>query len=190
VESIVSVASFFLSRIDVLTDPLLEHVMAAGGAKAELAATFRGETAIASAKGAYALYRKIFDGDDFQRLADKGAHPQRLLWASTSTKNPAYSNVKYVESLIGPNTIITMPNETLEAYAKNGKPAARLSRKLTEARRVLEGLSLLGISLDDLTQQLEDDGVRKFANAYDLSIQQLEEKRNSLLRLHDRATAV
>ncbi len=190
VATIASVASFFLSRIDVLIDPILERIRGAGGSNSRLAAAFEGRTAIASAQGAFGLFGKMFENEDFQQLTLQGAHTQRLLWASTSTKNPAYSDVKYVESLIGPQTIITMPEETLEAFEAHGKAEVRLVEKSGAAQRILEGLSVLGLALDDLTQQLEDEGVRKFANAYDLSLQQLDEKRTSLLSQHERVTTV
>ncbi|MEO8325718.1 MAG: transaldolase [Nitrospirota bacterium] len=170
---VASVASFFVSRIDGLVDPLLENVMAQGGEKAALGKTLRGRVAIASAKMAYQLYKEIFGSVRFQTLAAQGARVQRLLWASTSTKNPDESDVKYVEALIGPDTVNTAPLETLNAYRDHGHPQARLEQDIEEARLVLERLSELGISLDKVTQQLEDDGVVKFSKPFDKLLQTL-----------------
>jgi transaldolase/glucose-6-phosphate isomerase len=166
IDHVASVASFFLSRIDALVDPLLEKKMA-GGENAQLAETLHGQVAIASARRAYQLYKQFFDGERFRRLANKGARTQRLLWASTSTKNPAYSDVKYVEALIGSATINTVPEETLNAYRDHGNPAPRLEEGLAEAQQVLTRLPGLGIDLGAVTQQLEDEGVEKFNKAFD-----------------------
>ena len=121
--------------------------------------------AIASAKVADTIYRQVFGSHRFKVLKDQGARPQRLLWASTSTKNPAYSDVKYVEPLIGPETINTLPLETLNAYRDHGKPASRLSEGADQAAAVLQRLPELGIDLNQVTQQLEDEGVEKFNSA-------------------------
>jgi transaldolase len=173
---IASAASFFLSRIDVLVDPRLDRLVAAGGPEATLAATLRGRVALASAKVAYQIYKEIFGGERFRALADRGARPQRPLWASTSTKDPAYSDVKYVEALIGPETINTLPLETLNDYRDHGNPAPRLEERLAEAYRVLERLPELGIDLSAVTQQLEDEGVAKFDEALDTLMVKLSEK--------------
>ena len=167
VKHIASVASFFLSRIDALIDPLLEKLIAQGGKEAELAKKARGQSAIASAKMAYQIYKEIFTSDRFRKLVDKGARVQRLLWASTSSKNPDYCDVKYVEALIGPDTVNTAPPETLDAYRDHGEPKARLEQDVWEARRVLEQLPELGIGIDKVTQQLEDEGVEKFNKPFD-----------------------
>jgi transaldolase len=172
-----SVASFFLSRIDVLVDPLLDDRIRAGGPLAELAAVLRGEAAIASAKLAYQMYREIFSGERFRKLAQWGARSQRVLWASTSTKSPAYSDVKYVEALIGPETVNTMPLETVTAYRDHGDPALRLEEEVEKARRVLAQLADAGIDLAAVTQQLEDEGVEKFIKPFDKLLQRLQEKR-------------
>ncbi len=123
---IASVASFFLSRIDVLLDPILEK---------QAPKNYQGQTAIASAKMAYQLFNEIIDSDRFKKLAEKGAQAQRLLWASTSTKNPAYSDVKYVEALIGKNTVNTLPMETLEAYRDHGNPKPELGPEYRRSER-------------------------------------------------------
>jgi len=149
---IASVASFFLSRIDVLIDPILEKLRLKGGPVAETVPGLRGETAIASAKVAL----PYLPGDLWQpaisKIIPKGRHPQRLLWASTSTKNPEYSDVKYVETLIGQATVNTIPLETITAYREHGKPASRLEEATRAANHVLEGLQRAGINLDALTQ--------------------------------------
>jgi transaldolase len=167
VKHVASVASFFLSRIDTLVDPLLEKRIAQGGKEADIAKKVRGQVAIASAKMAYQMYKEIFDSDRFRNLAAQGARVQRLLWASTDTKNPDYSDVKYVEALIGPETVNTAPIETLAAYRDHGEPKARLEQDVKEARWVLERLPELGISLGNVTQQLEDEGVEKFNKPFD-----------------------
>ena len=171
-----SVASFFVSRIDALVDPLLEKLIAQGGKEADLAKRARGQVAIASAKMAYQIYKEIFGSDRFRRLAARGARAQRLLWASTSTKNPDYSDVKYVEALIGPDTVDTAPLETLSAYRDHGEPEARLEQGVEEARRVLERLPELGIDIDKVTRQLEDEGVGKFNKPFDKLMEALTQK--------------
>lgn len=163
---VASVASFFLSRIDVLVDPMLERLSSGAEPAAKIAAGLRGQVAIASAKVAYQIYKEIFAGERYRRLAQKGARTQRLLWASTGTKNSEYSDVKYVEPLIGRDTINTVPIETLDAYRDHGQPASSLEHGTVDAYRVLEGLREVGIDLDAVTQQLEDEGVAKFSTAY------------------------
>jgi transaldolase len=175
-EHVASVASFFLSRIDVLIDSMLETIAAAGRPEAATAARLRGQVAIASAKVAYQLYRELFGSARFMRLASQGARPQRLLWASTSTKNPAYSDTKYVEALIGADTINTVPLETLDAYRDHGHPEKTLERDTVAAQQVLRDLASLGIDLDEVTQQLEDEGVTAFVAAFDRLMVALKDK--------------
>jgi transaldolase/glucose-6-phosphate isomerase len=176
---IASVASFFLSRIDVLVDPILEKSRLAGGSLVETVAGMHGEVAIASAKVAYQIYQEIFGSERFQKLSRMGAHSQRLLWASTSTKNPEYSDVKYVEKLIGRETVNTIPLETLNAYREHGKPAPRLEDGTQEAYHLLEGLKQAGINLDASTQELEDEGVKKFSQAFEKLMAALQEKQTA-----------
>ncbi len=176
---IASVASFFLSRIDVLIDPMLEKLRLKSESTAEIVAGLHGQVAIASAKVAYQMYQEIFGSARFQKLAKMGAHTQRLLWASTSTKNPEYSDVKYVETLIGKDTINTIPLETLNAYRDHGKPASQLEEGTQEAYKVLEGLRQAGVNLDAETQQLEDEGVTKFSKAFEQLMKALQEKRTA-----------
>lgn len=161
---VASVASFFLSRIDTLVDSLLDKPNA-GGDKS-IIEKIRGQTAIASAKEAYQIFKQIFGSERFKKLATHGARVQRLLWASTGTKNPAYSDVKYIEALIGPDTVNTFPIETLNAYREHGEPTASLEKDVTDAARLLKHLPLLGISIDQVTQQLEDEGIEKFIKPF------------------------
>lgn len=176
VKHVASVASFFVSRIDALVDPLLEKLIAQGGKEADPAKKTRGQVAVASAKMAYQIHKEIFGGGRFRKLAAQGARVQRLLWASTSTKNPDYSDVKYVEALIGPDTVNTAPLETLDAYRDHGEPKARLEQDVEEARHVLERLPELGISIDNVTRQLEDEGVDKFNKPFDKLMETLAQR--------------
>ena len=176
IKSVASVASFFISRIDALVDPLLAKVVAQGGKQAAMAKNARGQVAIASAKMAYQIYKELFGSDRFRKLAAQGARVQRLLWASTSTKNPDYSDVKYVEALIGPNTVNTVPMETLDAYRDHGQPKARLDQDVAEARGVMERLPELGIDIDQVTRQLEDEGVEKFNQPFDKLMKTLAQR--------------
>jgi transaldolase/glucose-6-phosphate isomerase len=181
-KSVASVASFFLSRIDVLLDPALEKTMASDNSKAALAATLHGEVAICSAKAAHRIYKEIFESEPFSKLKAQGARTQRLLWASTSAKNPAYSDLKYVEALIGPETVNTIPLQTLAAYRDHGKPASRLTNEAEKASENLRRLGEVGIDLDAATQQLEDEGVQKFVEAFDLLMSTLKDKRAAALK--------
>jgi transaldolase len=175
-DRVASVASFFLSRIDVLLDPLLEKEMREENQKARTAAHLKGQIAIASAKVAYQFATEIFSSERFQKLAESGARTQRLLWASTSTKNPEYSDVKYVEPLIGKDTVNTLPLETVNAYRDHGNPHMTLSSGVDEARSHLDQLRMLGLHLDALTQQLENEGVRKFDDAFRALMSALRQK--------------
>lgn len=179
--SVSSVASFFLSRIDVLLDPILEGKIKNGGSYALISARLHGQIAVSSAKMAYQIYQEIYSGATYKELADEGAHPQRLLWASTSTKDPEYSDIKYVETLIGADTVNTLPLETLNAYRDHGNPQARLEEDLEDASRALTQLLELGIDLDQRMQQLVDEGVEKFNKSYDLLLELLDKKRYSIL---------
>ncbi|MGA8179838.1 MAG: bifunctional transaldolase/phosoglucose isomerase [Desulfobacterales bacterium] len=182
VDRVASVASFFLSRIDVLVDPLLETLIRENTEKSGPGKKCRGQVAIASAKQAYQIYKTIFQNERFRKLADQGARPQRLLWASTSTKNPDYADVKYVEALIGPETVNTLPQETIKAYRDHGNPGLRLELDLDAAGEVLENLIALDINIDKITQQLEDQGIEKFNKPYDSLMETLKTKRLSVLK--------
>lgn len=167
INEIASVASFFLSRIDVMVDPLLDE---------NGLGHLKGEVAIASAKKAYEIYEEVFNTERWNKLEAQGARPQRLLWASTSSKNPAFKSTKYVDALIGPNTVDTVPMETLEAYRTEGEPEDRLSQNLDEATHVLEQLQEKGIDLKDISQKLEDEGVEKFIAPYDKLLKAIEDQ--------------
>jgi len=176
VKDVASVASFFVSRIDALVDPLLQKPSAKGGQEAYLDGKLHGQVAIASAKMAYQIYKELFGSDRFKKLAAKGARTQRLLWASTSTKNPRYSDVKYVEALIGPDTVDTAPLETLDAYRDHGDPKDRLELDVEGARWVLAELPNADIKIDEVTQKLEDEGVEKFNQPFDKLMETLKQR--------------
>jgi transaldolase len=175
---VASVASFFVSRIDTEADRRLQELQSAGndGALDEL----KGRLAVANAKLAYQHYLSVFRGPRWEFLADKGATPQRVLWASTSTKNPDYSDTLYVEELIGPDTVNTMPEETIRAYQDHGRPQARLHAEAAQARKLLDELARAGVDYDDLTDTLEREGVQKFTDSFEELIAALAEKQASL----------
>lgn len=173
-DRVASVASFFLSRIDVLVDRNLGALVDGGGPLGKRAAALRGEVAVASAKSAYMIHHEQFGTDRFAELERRGARRQRLLWASTSTKNPEYSDVKYVDALVAPNTVNTLPMETLDAYRDHGDPAVRADADPEHARWVLHELNDIGIDIDAVTQQLEDEGVEKFNKPFDALMETLE----------------
>jgi transaldolase len=177
---VASVASFFISRIDTLVDARLEEKIRKGGAAGQIAAGLRGQVAVANARVAYQIYREILASERFRRLAAQGAQPQRLLWASTSTKNAAYQDTKYVEALIGPETINTLPLETLKAYRDHGQPRVRLTDDLASAQAALRQLGEAGIQLPAVALQLEDEGAAKFNKSYDALLATLEERRLEL----------
>jgi transaldolase len=166
-----SVASFFVSRVDTETDKRLEEI-----GRTDL----QGKLAIANAKLAYQNYQAAFFGDRWDRLAALGATSQRCLWASTSTKNPAYRDVMYVEELIGPETINTMPEETIKAFQDHGQVEDTLEEKLDEARQVFDDLRDAGIDYDDVTDTLEREGVQKFIDSFVELKQGIAEKRSVL----------
>lgn len=165
-EHVASVASFFVSRVDSAVDPDLEHD------RPELA----GGAAIANARAAYHHFRSVFEGARFQALAAQGAQPQRLLWASTGTKNPAYSETLYVDELIGPQTVTTLPPATFEAYRQRGAPAPRLDQPAAEIEDFFAALEEAGVNLGAVTRKLEADGVQAFVDAYRNLLGAIEEK--------------
>ncbi|HXB63357.1 MAG TPA: transaldolase [Solirubrobacteraceae bacterium] len=175
---VASVASFFVSRIDTEADRRLDELVAAGGG--EEVGRLRGRLAVANARLAYQHYRSVFRGPRWEFLASKGASPQRVLWASTSTKNPNYPDTLYVEELIGPDTVNTMPEETIVAYQDHGRPQARLQSELGEARQLLDELARVGVDYVDLTDTLEREGVQKFADSFEQLVAALAEKRAAL----------
>lgn len=174
----VSVASFFVSRIDSVVDPLLEKI----GTPAALG--LRGKIAIANAKLAYQRFRETFHGEPFADLRGKGAHIQRPLWGSTGTKNPAYSDVLYLEQLIGPDTINTVPPKTLAAFRDHGRVRETLTENVAQAEADIAMLQKLDIDLDTITRKLQDDGVAAFAASYDKLLAALKTKRQEILANH------
>ena len=175
VDHVASVASFFLSRIDSMIDPMLEEIISHGGRNTALAASITGQTAIAGAKMAYRIYKVLYNDVRFKKLAEKGANSQRLVWASTGTKNPEYSDVKYLNALIGLNTVNTVPIETLNAYRDHGNPKARLELDAGTASEALESLSKLGIDMDEAAEKLEKEGIEKFIEPFDKMMETLFE---------------
>jgi transaldolase len=176
-----SVASFFVSRVDTAVDKLLGDKIASGGDVSRYEALL-GQAAIANARLAYVRFVEIFSGSAWQKLADQGAEVQRPLWASTSTKNPRYRDVRYVEELIGPDTVDTMPPATLEAFKDHGRVTRTLDtpEAIERSRKIMEELKAIGIDLDAVTLQLQRDGVKSFADSYDQLIHALEERRRAL----------
>src|SRR5215475_1960513 len=166
---VASVASFFVSRIDTVADKQLDDKIAKANdpSEKERLAALKGKVAIANAKLAYQDYKRLFAGSRWEKLAARGARPQRMLWASTGTKNKDYSDVLYVEELIGQNTINTVPPATLDAFRDHGKLRDSLEENIDEAKHVLAELERSGISLDAITAELVKDGVKQFADAAD-----------------------
>jgi transaldolase / glucose-6-phosphate isomerase len=183
IDRIASVASFFVSRIDTVADKLLGERMAAVAGAEERAAVgeLRGKTAIANAKLAYRLYQRLFAGPRWAKLKERGARPQRLLWASTSTKNPDYRDVIYAEELIGRDTVDTMPEATMDAFRDHGRVRDSLTEGVAEAERMLAALERAGVSLDRITADLVVDGVRLFSDAFDKLLGAVAAKRRSML---------
>jgi transaldolase len=169
---VASVASFFVSRVDSEADRRLDEI----GGHDEL----KGKLAVANAKLAYQRYKEIFAGERWEALEAKGATPQRCLWASTSTKNPEYRDVLYVEELIGPMTVNTMPDETIEAFQDHGEVAPTLEQGIDEARQVFEELKGAGIDYADVTDTLEREGVEKFSDSFAELLEGIREKSGEL----------
>jgi transaldolase / glucose-6-phosphate isomerase len=161
------VASFFVSRIDTQIDKKIDQRVAVGDSEADRLKALRGKVAIANAKVAYQEYLKLIETPRWEALAAAGARPQRLLWASTGTKDPAYSDVLYVETLIGPDTVNTMPPKTMDAFREHGRVARTLTQDAPEAERVLAEVERLGLDLEGVTRDLVTDGVKQFADAAD-----------------------
>jgi transaldolase len=176
VDRAASVASFFVSRVDASVDAALEKIVAQGGPNAEKARSVMGRAAIANAKMAYLRFTQVFAGERWERLKAKGARVQRPLWASTSTKNPAYRDTLYVEELIGPETVDTVPLATLKAFADHGQVRRTVDLELDRARSDLATLQELGIDLDAVTEALQVEGVEKFAKSYRQMIETVGEK--------------
>jgi len=176
VSKMASVASFFISRIDSAIDKVVEAKLKTSKDPAERAAlnSVQGKVAIANGKLAYQSYLRIFGTDRWKKLAAKGAHTQRVLWASTSTKNPAYNDVMYIEGLIGPDTVNTIPPATLDAYRDHGHPRTTLTENIGDAKQVMDTLPKVGISMKEVTDKLTDDGVKLFSEAFDKLLKAIE----------------
>jgi transaldolase len=176
VSRIASVASFFISRIDSLVDSIIDTKVKASKDphEREQLQSVMGKVAIANGKQTYQKYQAIFGTDRWKALGAKGAQTQRVLWASTSTKNPAYRDVLYVEEMIGPDTVNTIPPATLDAFRDHGKPRASLTENVASAKQTMENVAKLGISMKEVTDKLTDDGVRLFAEAFDKLLKAVE----------------
>jgi transaldolase len=175
------VASFFVSRVDTEVDRRLETLAAAAdGEAAQKILAARGTAAVAQAQQAYQRFLKVFSGPRWEALAAKGAKVQRPLWASTSTKNPAYSDLAYVDSLIGPDTVNTMPDETIAHFLDHGTVARTVDASPDQSAAALATLASLGIDMADVAQTLEDEGVASFAKSFDELMQSLTDKANAL----------
>jgi transaldolase len=176
-----SVASFFVSRVDTAVDKLLGENIAAGGDVSRFEGLL-GQAAIANARLAYALFASIFSGPEWETLAGRGAEVQRPLWASTSTKNPRYRDVRYVEELIGPDTVNTLPPATIEAFKDHGRVSRTIDtpEALVRAHKTMDDLKAAGIDMAAVTLQLQREGVKSFSDSFDQLIQRLEERRRAL----------
>jgi len=182
ISHIASVASFFVSRVDTLVDKLLDDKIKATSDSAEQQKlkALQGKAAIANARLVYQDFKKIFGSPRFETLKHSGAHVQRPLWASTSTKNPAYRDVLYAEELIGPDTVDTMPLETIENFKDHGRAALTIENNIPQAKAELEMLESVGISYNAVTQQLLDEGVQKFADSFHQLFKGIEEKKQAI----------
>jgi transaldolase / glucose-6-phosphate isomerase len=181
-EGAASVASFFVSRIDTKIDARLGEIISQGGAHAQIASGLVGKVALASARLAYTRFCEEFESDRFARLKAQGAQVQRPLWASTSTKNPAYPDTLYVDELIGERTVNTVPPQTLEAFRQSGNPRLTIGKGLDEAEQAFVSLGEIGISIEQVTDELEAEGVKAFADAYSELIQTVQTRRASAIR--------
>ena len=178
ISGIASVASFFVSRIDSLVDSNIdEHLKTAKGSDAQLLDSLRGKVAIANAKQAYRYYQKMIESPRWKALAAKGAQTQRLLWASTSTKNPKYRDVLYIEELIGPDTVNTIPPATMDAFRDHGVLRRTLDADLAAADKTMSDLEKAGISMKQVTAKLLDDAIRLFDDAFTQLLQAVDQKR-------------
>ncbi|MEW6717499.1 MAG: transaldolase [Chloroflexota bacterium] len=182
-QSVTSVASFFVSRIDTKADARLGEVICSGHSRASVASDLVGKIAVSSARLAYQRFIRVFEGSRFKKLQSRGGCIQRPLWASTSTKNPAYSDVKYVEDLIGPGTINTVPPHTLEAFRHHGRARLSITENVEAAQQVLDQFESIGVSPNQITKELEQEGVEAFASAFDSLIASIENRRKQTLRM-------
>jgi len=174
ISSLASVASFFVSRVDTAVDAQLGEL---SGAKAEQSSALAGQIGIANAKVAYGHFANLFGSEQWQKLAGLGAKPQRLLWASTGTKNPEFRDTLYIEELLGPQTVNTIPPKSLDAFRDHGVAEVRLATRLAEAHKQISALDDFGINLTAITDQLEADGLQSFSDAFDRLMDSIAEKR-------------
>jgi transaldolase len=182
IDSIASVASFFVSRVDTKVDGHLAGMIDRGGPRAEKAATFLGQAAVANARLAYNDFKIIFGSERFAKLKAKGARVQRPLWASTGTKNPAYRDVVYIEELVGVDTVNTVPPATLAAFLDHGIVRANsLEENLPGAYQAFARLEALGIAMSDVTRELEAEGVKSFASAWKALMDAMEASRRAVI---------
>ena len=180
IDRIASVASFFVSRVDTLVDKRLDEKIAADPENAGKYEALKGKIAVANAKLAYAKYQEIFGSDRFAKLKAAGARPQRPLWASTGTKNPAYSDTLYVDTLVGPDTVNTMPGKTIEAFLNHGSTERSVDTDVDQARQQMADLSAAGIDIDAVTAQLENEGIDSFIKSFESLLAGVETKRSQL----------
>lgn len=181
IENIASVASFFVSRVDTHIDNRLKKLVDTGILSTEKAVTLVGKAAIANARLAYADYQKVFLSERFINLKTKGAKEQRPLWASTSTKNPDYRDVMYVEELVGSNTVNTVPPQTLISFLDHGKVRMSIEEGLADTEILFQELQAIGITMKEVTHALEEEGVKAFADAFTVLLKAVEEKRRSIV---------
>lgn len=181
IQHVVSVASFFLSRIDVMIDPLLQDIIDNKPEQADKAKMALGQVAIANAKKAYQVFEEVFSSERFQKLQQQGARKQRVLWASTGNKNPDYEELRYVHPLIGPDTVNTLPGDTMDILRKEeaDKAKATITDDYDKADQVLAAIADLGLDIEDITDKLEKEGVDKFEKPFDKLIATVEEQRKA-----------
>ena len=182
ISHIASVASFFVSRVDTLVDKRLEDMIktTSDSAEQQKLKSLEGKAAIANARLVYQEFQRIFSTPRFETLKHSGAHVQRPLWASTSTKNPAYRDVLYAEELIGPDTVDTMPLETIEDFRDHGRVSRTVDKDIPQAKAELDALEAVGIHYDQVTQQLLDEGVQKFADSFHELFKGIEDKKQAI----------
>jgi transaldolase len=183
IDGIASVASFFVSRVDTLTDKLLEARLSSAASNAEKGriANLFGKAAVANAKVAYKKYRSIFSGRQFLTLKAKGGHIQRILWGSSGTKNPKYSDIKYVEELIAPDSINTLPETTIKAFRDHGQVKITIHNDLEEAEKLFPEMKSMGIDIREVTEQLEKEGVQLFSDSFFALLKEIAKKRDLFL---------
>jgi transaldolase len=176
------VASFFVSRVDTMADERLTSLAEAASTPERRAEVLdlRGKLGVANAKLAYQVYLEVKSSERWQKLSQAGARPQRCLWASTSTKNPAYSDILYVDELIGPETVNTMPEDTIRAFAGHGNPRETLTTGVEEARALMTRLREAGLDVEAVTRDLQVEGVDKFAKSYDDAIKAIKDRSQSV----------